>query len=194
MARVLINHGWTNRRSVGHWQRHLAAELRTAGHQVQYPQYPETEHPKFEPWQELLVAELDILHEAGTDEVVVICHSLGCVNLLSAAVNNLIEKPIDRLLLVAPADPRMLGELEGFQLDVAAARPAIEKVARSITLVASDRDPWLPRGVDVTYGEPFGLEPIILPGAGHIALADGFGPWRGVFDWVQDPKADLRVH
>lgn len=193
MARVLINHGWTNHRSVGHWQRVLTSQLRNGGHQVQYPQYPETEHPKFAQWQELLVAELDIMHEAGTGETVVICHSLGCVNLIIAAARGLIAKPIDRLLLVAPADPRTLGELDGFELDVAAARDALNRVAKHVTVVASDKDPWLPRGVQVTYGEPLELEPVILPGAGHLALADGFGEWSGVTNWVNDPNADLRV-
>ena len=194
MARVLINHGWTNQRSVGHWQRHLAADLRNTGHQVQYPQYPETEHPRFDDWQNLLVAELDIMHEAGSGETVVICHSLACVNFLIAAAKGLVTKQIDRLLLVAPADPRTLGELDGYKVDVASTREALEKVAHSTTIVASDKDPWIPRGVKATFGEPLGLDPVIVPGAGHLALADGYGHWRSVAAWVDDPKVDLRDH
>ncbi|MEN9753201.1 MAG: hypothetical protein RL670_892 [Actinomycetota bacterium] len=195
MARVLINHGWTNTRAHGHWQRWLNSELRRAGHQVQYPQYPETEHPKFDAWQELLVAELELLHEAGTDETIVISHSLAGVNFIAAAARGLIEKPLDRLLLVSPADPQTLDELpEFFQVDVAASAAAVHKVAKSVTVVASDKDPWLPRGVDVTFGQPLGVKPHIVAGGGHLTLIDGFGPWPGMLAWVKDPAADITAH
>ncbi len=191
MARVLINHGWTNTRQEGHWQRLLAGALRAAGHQVQYPQYPNTQKPVFSEWQELLTAELELLHEAGAGETVVICHSLGCINFLIAAKSGRITTPIDRVLLVAPADPRTLGEIPEFKIDVASANAALFDVAKSVTLVASDKDPWLPAGVHEAFAEPLGLEPVILSGAGHLASGDGFGPWVGVINWVSDPAADL---
>jgi predicted alpha/beta hydrolase family esterase len=37
-VRVLIRHGWQNRRPEGHW---LAGRLRDDGHEVRYPQFPE---------------------------------------------------------------------------------------------------------------------------------------------------------
>ena len=72
MAKVLILHGWTNRRQPGHWQRHLANELRKQGHIVAYPQFPNTDQPKLGEWQELLAAELDILAEIEDGETIVI--------------------------------------------------------------------------------------------------------------------------
>jgi predicted alpha/beta hydrolase family esterase len=191
MARVLINHGWTNTRQVGHWQRLLASALRVDGHQVLYPQYPNTQKPVFDEWQELLAAELELLNEAGAGETVVICHSLGCVNFLIAAKRGLITTPIDRVLLVAPADPRTLGEIPEFRFEVAESKDALNRIAKSVTLVGSDKDPWTPSGVQKTFGEPLGLEAVILPGAGHLASADGFGPWAGVVNWVNAPTADL---
>lgn len=193
MAKVLILHGWTNRRQQGHWQRHLATALREQGHIVAYPQFPNTDAPKLDEWQELLGAELDILAEVSSDETVVIGHSLGCVNWIQGASTGLISKPVDRVLLVAPADPRMLGEIEGLNVDlnnpeVAAATHASTS---SLTVLASDKDKWTPRGIQATFGEPLGLEAVILPGAGHLSLDDGFGFWQGVIDWVNDPKADL---
>lgn len=193
MAKVLILHGWTNRRQQGHWQRHLATALREQGHIVAYPQFPNTDAPKLDEWQELLGAELDILAEVSADETVVIGHSLGCVNWIQGAASGLISKPVDRVLLVAPADPRMLGEVEGLNVDlnnpeVAAATHAS---TASLTVLASDKDKWTPRGIQATFGEPLGLEAVILPGAGHLSLDDGFGFWQGVIDWVNDPKADL---
>ena len=193
MAKVLILHGWTNRRQQGHWQRHLATALREQGHIVAYPQFPNTDTPKLDEWQELLGAELDILAEVNAQETIVIGHSLGCVNWIQGAASGLISKPVDRVLLVAPADPRMLGEVEGLNVDlnnpeVAAATHAS---TASLTVLASDKDKWTPRGIQATFGEPLGLEAVILPGAGHLSLDDGFGFWQGVIDWVNDPKADL---
>jgi predicted alpha/beta hydrolase family esterase len=193
MAKVLILHGWTNRRQQGHWQRHLATALRQQGHIVVYPQFPNTDEPKLAEWQELLVAELGQLAEIDAGETIVVGHSLGCMNWIQAAATGLVANPVDRVLLVAPADPRLLGEVEGLKVDltdpdVAAATHAS---TGSLTVLASDKDKWTPRGIQKTFGEPLGIEPIILEGAGHLSLDDGFGFWPGVINWVNDPKADL---
>lgn len=193
MAKVLILHGWTNRRQQGHWQRHLATALRQQGHIVAYPQFPNPDEPKLDEWQELLVAELDILAEIEGGETIVIGHSLGCINWIQGAATGLIAQPVDRVLLVAPADPRLLGEVEGLKValtdpDVASATIAS---TASLTVLASDKDKWTPRGIQATFGDPLGVEAVILPGAGHLSLDDGFGFWQGVIDWVNNPKADL---
>lgn len=193
MAKVLILHGWTNRRQPGHWQRHLANELRKQGHIVAYPQFPNPDQPKLGEWQELLVAELDILAEIDAGETIVIGHSLGCINWIQGASTGLITKPVDRVLLVAPADPWVLGEVEGLKVDLAdpAVTAATHASTASLTVLASEKDKWTPRGIHATFGEPLGLTPVILEGAGHLSLDDGFGFWQGVIDWVNDPKADL---
>lgn len=193
MAKVLILHGWTNRRQPGHWQRHLANELRKQGHIVAYPQFPKPDQPILDEWQELLAAELDILAEIEAGETIVIGHSLGCINWIQGASTGLITKPVDRVLLVAPADPRVLGEVEGLKVDLT--DPAVATATRastaSLTILASEKDKWTPRGIQATFGEPLGVTPLILEGAGHLSLDDGFGHWQGVIDWVNDPKSDL---
>lgn len=193
MAKVLILHGWTNRRQPGHWQRHLANELRKQGHIVAYPQFPSPDEPKLVEWQELLVAELDILAEIDAGETIVIGHSLGCINWIQGASTGLISKPVDRVLLVAPADPLVLGEVEGLKVDLAdpTVTSAVHASTTSLTVLGSEKDKWTPRGILATFGEPLGLTPVILEGAGHLSLDDGFGFWQGVIDWVNDPKADL---
>lgn len=193
MAKVLILHGWTNRRQPGHWQRHLANELRKQGHIVAYPQFPNPDQPKLGEWQELLVAELDILAEIDAGETIVIGHSLGCINWIQGASTGLITTPVDRVLLVAPADPRVLGEVEGLRVDLTdpVVTAATHASTASLTILASEKDKWTPRGIHATFGEPLGLTPVILEGAGHLSLDDGFGYWQGVIDWVNDPKADL---
>lgn len=193
MAKVLILHGWTNRRQPGHWQRHLANELRKQGHIVAYPQFPKPDQPVLGEWQELLAAELDILAEIEGGETIVIGHSLGCINWIQAASTGLITKPVDRVLLVAPADPRLLGEVEGLKVDLTdpAVATATHASTASLTILASEKDKWTPRGIQATFGEPLGVTPLILEGAGHLSLDDGFGHWQGVIDWVNDPKSDL---
>ena len=195
MAKVLIMHGWTNMRVEGNWHRYLATELRKRGHVVIYPQFPSTNNPLLEDWQDLLLAELEQLEEAGPGETIAIGHSLGCINWIHAAAAGKIKHPIDRLLLVAPADPDLLTDIKGLNANLGdqKVRAALHASAKSITIVGSDEDPWSPRGVQATFGDPLGVQAVILEGAKHLALSDGFTYWQGVIDWVLDSSADLTV-
>jgi predicted alpha/beta hydrolase family esterase len=195
MARVLILHGWTNRRQENTWHRILASDLRHQGHQVLYPQFPSTDNPSLEDWQELLLAELALLEEAGPGEKIVIGHSLGCVNFIHSAVEGKISQPVDRLLFVAPADPKLLGEIEGLKvaLDKPATKKALYSAVKSLTIVGSDADPWLPDGVQATFGGPLEVESIVIEGAKHFRGDEGWGRWQGILDWVNDPSADITV-
>ena len=194
-SRVLILHGWTNRRQEGNWHRRLASALRHQGHQVIYPQFPSTDNPTLDDWQEILLAELELLNEAGPGELITVSHSLGCVNFIHAAIEGKIKKPIDRLLMVAPADPDLLTEIKGLKADLSkgSTRLALENAAKSITLVGSDQDPWLPNGIEETYGKPLGIKSVLMNGAGHFNLASGFSQWQGVIDWVNDPSSDITI-
>jgi predicted alpha/beta hydrolase family esterase len=195
MARVLIMHGWTNRRQENTWHRILVSALRHQGHQVLYPQFPSTDNPSLSDWQELLLAELELLEEAGPGEKVVIGHSLGCVNFLHAAVEGKIKHKVDRLLFVAPADPKLLGEIQGLNVDLSkpATKQALDAVVSSLTVVASDADPWIPEGIQSTFGDPLGVEAVVIEGAGHFKGDEGWGQWQGLNDWVNDPSADITV-
>ena len=195
MARVLIMHGWTNRRQENTWHRILVSALRHQGHQVLYPQFPSTDNPTLEEWQELLLAELALLEEAGPGESIVIGHSLGCVNFIHAAVEGKISNPVDRLLFVAPADPKLLGEIQGLKvaLDKPATKHALNAAAKSLTIVGSDADPWIPDGVQETFGGPLGVEAIVIQGAGHFKGDEGWGHWQGLLDWVNEPSSDITI-
>lgn len=188
MAYVLINHGWTNTRPERHWQRLLASTLRTQGHIVSYAQYPNTEMPTFSEWSALLIAELELLVEqralqgpaAGSDELILIGHSLGCLNIMKTALDGRLrpELTADRILLVAPSAHELLEESTlTFQFDVAELRSsgALQRAAKDTTIIASDEDSWLPRGIRATYTDILGIEPVIVPGAKHFALGDGWG-------------------
>jgi predicted alpha/beta hydrolase family esterase len=193
MARVLVMHGWTNRRAEGNWHRWLVSNLRHQGHQVLYPQFPSTDNPTLEDWQELLIAELELLEEAGPGEKIVIGHSLGCINFIHAAVEGKVKNAVDRLLLVAPADPKLLGEIKGLKVNLSkqATKDAVHSVVKSLTIVGSDGDPWSPDGVQSTFGEPLGVQAIVIQGAKHFKADEGWSHWSGLLDWVNDPSADI---
>lgn len=202
MARVVIGHGYTNTRPEGHWQRYLATELRAAGHQVFYPQFPNPEAPDAAAWQALLAAETALAADLATGsfgaevgELIYIGHSLGGVNWLLAASRQALPAKFDRVLLVAPADPAMLGRIPGFDLNLADPQlPArVTEATANLTLIGSDSDPWSPNGIQRTFADPLGLTAKIQPGAKHFSKDDGFGRWHGVIDWVGNPEADLTL-
>ena len=195
MARVLINHGLANRRWQDHWQRHLANALRKQGHLVSYAQFPNPDKPTLDEWQAMLNAEAELLVEAGEQagELIFVGHSLGCLNFLLAASEGDLPTRFSRALLVAPADPTLLPDLEIDRLNLN--HPdfsrRIAAFVDEVTLVGSDQDKWLPRGIRETFGKPLGVEPVVIEGGNHLSMADGWGYWQGVIDWVNDPTTDL---
>lgn len=196
MAKVLIIHGWTNRRPVGHWQRSLAATLRDQGHLVSYPQLPNPDQPLLDEWLEVLTAELDQLDEVASrasEPLIVLAHSLGCVTWMQLADRGLLKQPADRVLLVAPPEPAPISPVPSFVMDLSDGRAerVVKGSAREVTLVGSDADVWQPSGIQAGVGDIIGLEAVIVPGAKHFSTLDGFTQWQGVIDWVNDPNADL---
>ncbi len=196
MAKVLIIHGWTNRRPVGHWQRNLAAALRDQGHLVSYPQLPNPDQPILDEWLEVLTAELDQFDEVASrasEPLIVLAHSLGCVAWMQLADRGLLKQPADRVLLVAPPEPAPISPVPTFVMDLSDGRAerVVKSSAREVTLVGSDADVWQPSGIQAGVGDMIGLEAVVVPGAKHFSTLDGFTEWQGVIDWVLDPNADL---
>ena len=188
MKKVLLLHGWTNKRPEGHWLRLTAAELRARGHQVWYPQFPNPDRPNPTDWQELLRQESNMMDEAPGDAKIAIAHSLGTTNWLHAALTDLFNKPFDRVLLVAPPDPEMKIDLEPatepLNLSNPLLAPQAQKWAGELTVIASNNDRWLPRGVGI-YEKALQVKPIIFENAGHFSLDDGWGPWPGLISWIE---------
>ncbi len=196
MAKVLIIHGWTNRRPAGHWQRSLAATLRDQGHLVSYPQLPNPDQPLLDEWLEVLTAELDQFDEVASrasEPLIVLAHSLGCVAWMQLADRGLLKQPADRVLLVAPPEPAPISPVPSFVMDLSDGRAerVVKGSAREVTLVGSDADVWQPSGIQAGVGDMIGLEAVVVHGAKHFSTLDGFTQWQGVIDWVNDPSADL---
>ena len=201
MTRVLILHGWTNRRPEGHWQRHLAGELRANGHIVSYPQMPNPDEPILSEWLGVLCAELEMLGEVGeraSEELVVVAHSLGCIAWMQASAHNLLSEIPNRLLLVAPPErqPVPMPAFETFVMNHysdAEIREIAVRAAKTITVVGSDSDVWQPSGIQAGVADMLGVTAHVIPGAKHFSHLDGFHRWQGVIDWVQNPSANIKL-
>ncbi|MET8832073.1 alpha/beta hydrolase [Streptomyces sp. NPDC004610] len=177
-ASYLILHGWQNRRPVRHWQHWLADRLRALGHQVVYPQLPDPDAPELDTWLAEYGRGLAALE--GPERVVV-AHSLSVLGWLHALDRDIPgARDVDRVLLVAPPSYEVVARVPQI---AAFAPPPLEVTAARTRLVATDSDPYCPEGADHLYAEPLGLPADVLPGAGHLDLAAGYGDWPGVLEW-----------
>lgn len=165
-----------------------ARELRSRGHQVWYPQFPSPETPDPNEWQELLKQESDMMDETEGMEKICIAHSLGTTNWLMGALNDIYRRPFDRVLLVAPPDPELTSQAEGIKgdpldLDNPSLGYKSKEWAYELTLLASDKDKWQPRGIFI-YENALNVKSLIYPGAGHFSMDDGWGNWPGLHRWL----------
>ena len=135
-----------------------------------------------------------MMDEVEGGEKIAITHSLGCMNWMLAAMTGQFEKAFDRVLFVAPPDPIKTDEAEGIggepmDLSNPLLLPAIKANAKSFTIIASDNDRWLPRGIKI-YEDALQQQAVVLPGAGHFSLDDGWGAWPGLLEWVANSKPE----
>lgn len=182
----LILHGVENRRPEGHWQHELAMGLRERGEQVFYPQLPDTDQPSLAAWTEAIRAELALMR----GEKVVVCHSLASAAWMRFAATD--PAPADRVLLVSPPGPAafewdVIAEFTTVGLDLA----SLQLANGPTRLACSDADPYCVEGAAEHYGRPLGCEVDVIPGAGHIALDEGYGPWPAALNWCLDPAVRL---
>lgn len=185
--RFLVLHGWENHRPPEHWQWQLVQALRDRGEQVLYPQLPAADHPVLEDWLDVLAGEW---RQMGSGERVVVAHSLSCLLWLHAAERGLVDPPADRVLLVAPPSPAVTASHDAIAGFLAPEDPASVWASSTATvrLVASAEDPYSTEGTAADlYGGPLGLDSEVLPGAGHLTIEDGYGPWPAALGWALDP-------
>ena len=130
-----------------------------------------------------------MMDEVSGGEKIAIAHSLGCMNWMLAAMTGGFLVPFDRVLFVAPPDPIQTSAAEGIEgepMDIHHPEllPAVKRYAKSFTIIASENDRWLPRGVQI-YENALQQPAVVFPGAGHFSLDDGWGNWQGILDWVE---------
>jgi len=180
---IVIVHGYDGS-GPGHWQHWLAAELTERRESHAFPELSAPLAPDCDTW----VAELAAIVDASTTNVTFVCHSLGCW-----AVDHLLARrgasKIDAALLVAPPSPYSLFEpIQNF-LPPPRSRDAWSAIAGKSLVLGSDDDEYASDDEFVELANRLGLRHEILPGAGHINAASGFGPFPRVLDWLRDVGA-----
>ncbi|WP_413756055.1 RBBP9/YdeN family alpha/beta hydrolase [Streptomyces sp. MMBL 11-3] len=180
--RFLMVHGVQHRRPRQHWMWWLTEVLRQRGEQVLYPQFPAPERPSVDEWIDLLHAELAQL---GDQERVVVCHSLGCALWLRAAQTLPQDLHVTRVLLVSPLGDQAFTVANGneeFKLEHVDRELLAAASARPPHVVVSATDPYAPADPRA-WSTALNLECDVLPAAGHVTPADGYGPWPGALAW-----------
>jgi predicted alpha/beta hydrolase family esterase len=177
----LILHGWKGSEE-DHWQTWLAQRLRDAGEDVRYPELPSPSHPSADAWASALHTEL----AAMDGERTVVCHSLACLLWAREAARIAERGAVERVLLVAPPCPvTPISNVRDFHptpLDPEAVA-ASAGVAR---VVGTDNDPYCPAGAQRSFAGPLDLPFDLIPGAGHLNVEAGYGPWPAVEVWCLD--------
>ncbi|WP_411148498.1 RBBP9/YdeN family alpha/beta hydrolase [Streptomyces sp. A30] len=187
-ATYLILHGWQNHRPKDHWQHWLADRLTALGHHVTYPQLPDADDPDLDVWLGELARHLGALRGAG--ERVVVAHSASALLWLHAVTRAVPGAgDVDRVLLVAPPSASVL--VRHPEVAAFAAPPLDFALPTPTRLVAGDDDPYCPEGARTLFGDPLGIPTETLPGAAHLDLDAGYGPWPAVLDWCLDPDAKI---
>ena len=186
MARsFLILHGYEGS-GPEHWQTWLAERLAEAGETVAYPDLPDPFAPQPAAWHAALGRALDALPPEPT----VIAHSLACVLWLHhCAAPARPGARAERVLLVAPPSaagaPDPILPFFPCPLDPA----AVAAAAGETRLVCAPDDPYCPDDAARAYGDPLGIQVDVLPGAGHINPAAGYGPWPEAEAWCYGASA-----
>jgi predicted alpha/beta hydrolase family esterase len=165
-ARLLIVPGLRNS-GPAHWQSWLQAQFADA---VRVEQSDWNE-PQLDRWAQTVGSTLD---QHGSGRWIAVCHSFGCL----ALVRHLLlqpDSPVSAALLVAPAEPDKFGLAE---------RLPCQPLARPLTLVASETDPWMSAASAWRWAQRWGASHLNLGQAGHINTEAGFGPLPLARQWV----------
>ncbi len=174
----LILYGWQGSRP-DHWQSHLARELAAAGRRVHYPDFPAPELPTRAAWLPRL---REVLDECGNpQQLTVVTHSLGGLLWLWAA-HEKIAPAIKHLVLVAPPSPAsQTAEIQDF---LPAPTAVSFPLAQQVDLIVSDNDPYVPLTDSLHSAQTLHARPGLLPGAGHLNSAAGYGRWPWLHDYL----------
>jgi len=176
---IVIVHGYDGS-GPGHWQRWLEAELRVRGIAVLIPNLPDPTAPQKDAW---VAALAESIVTAGTAAVTFVCHSLGCWALDHLLADH--APPSARAaLLVAPPSPLLLFEpVESF-LPPPRRREAWAPIAERTLVVGSDNDEFTTAEEFEDIARTLGVAHRIIPGAGHINVAAGYGAWPFALEWL----------
>lgn len=174
--RVVIVHGWEGS-PTSDWIGWATEAFRNKGYDVLAPEMPDTNNPVIEKWIEHLRLVVGVVDE----NTYFIGHSIGCQTIMRFLET--VDAKVGGAIFVAGwFDLTNQGEEEKV-----IAKPWIEtpidyakvrgNLAKSV-VVLSDNDPYVPyEETKNGFETRLGSEAITIPGAGHVTVADGFGPF-----------------
>lgn len=175
---IVIVHGYDGS-GPGHWQRWLADEIGARGAAVVFPELPDPAAPQKDVW---VTALADVVARAS-GPVTFVCHSLGCW-----AVDHLLAergaRGVRAALLVAPPAPDLLFEAVQSFLPPPRRRAAWASLAARTLVVGSDDDDYASAADFAATAAALAVPCRIVPGAGHINVAAGYGPWPFALEWL----------
>jgi hypothetical protein len=171
------------------WQPWLAGRLRGAGREVRLASWPAADAADL---AGCLAALYDCMAGLPDDGFDVLAHSAACLLWLhhaagSAAIDSAgagasSPRP-SRVALVAPPTPDRPLPAWDFLRPVPLPVHALRRAADGTVLVGGDDDPHCPGGVARVFGTPLKMAATVIPGAGSLTAAFGYGPWPAVLDW-----------
>jgi predicted alpha/beta hydrolase family esterase len=180
MKTVLIIHGIGGHAGI-HWQQWLHDQLVAQGHQVLMPDLPEPDHPDRKTW----LAEIKkTLNGVNLGQLTIVSHSLGAVTAL-----DFIEQAsgqINRLLSVAGFAKDYGAEMNSYFLSerLIDFENVTEKL-RWAAVIYSDKDPYVPQAALRYMADSLGVQPIIIPGGGHLNSDAGFTEFPQLLEMLQ---------
>ncbi|WKB35020.1 alpha/beta fold hydrolase [Terrilactibacillus sp. S3-3] len=98
MRSFLILHGLGGS-GPAHWQAWLYRELLQRGEKAYFPDFPGKDHPDQAAWLERLNTVFSQIPEG--EEIIVVAHSLACINWFHYAISGL-SRSVKRVILVTP--------------------------------------------------------------------------------------------
>jgi uncharacterized protein len=138
----------------------------------------EWETPGREEWVDTIQSEIS-KHEPST--VILVGHSLAC-----SAIGYWSKKfptQIKGALLVAPSDT----ESEVYPGGTTGFKPMpLDKLPFTTTIISSTNDVYVSIERANQFSNAWGSKLILLPDAGHINVAAGFGKWPGGIDFLKE--------
>lgn len=171
-----------------HWQSWLQRQLMSCSRvQQQDWNYPLLSH-----WIRNFVQTVALVESP----IQVVAHSFGCLTTVAAIQQHPeLAKKINKLILVAPANPSRFGE-NGFARDSVSDYAAyFHQIQLKIPtdLIISENDPWLDFEDAKALSKSWNIRPINLGRVGHINVESGFGPFPEIYDYLISEKINSYI-
>ncbi|ORC16023.1 MULTISPECIES: RBBP9/YdeN family alpha/beta hydrolase [Rothia] len=172
--KFLLSPGYTNS-GPDHWQTHLHSS---------YESFERVQHSKWdyverEPW----IQELEQAMSTLDEELILIGHSCGAnvIAQWSHTASPHLPK-VKAAILVAPANV----DDSSLPPEITAQSPLpYKRLPFPALVIGSDNDPYISQEDLENLAQAWGAELVVVPGAGHLASADGYGAWPEIVTHIE---------